>query len=186
MGVAGSGKTTIGKMLASELGWEFVDGDDHHSPQNIEKMRSGIALTDADRLPWLESLRGIVEKHLQKKTSLVLACSALKQSYRQILQVSPEVKLVYLKGSAEILQQRLQSRRGHYMTELMLASQLGRSGTAEWRDRDRHRPEAPCNRSRNSPALIPGLMLRMLQPGTTIDHRVDSQSQADFAAAPAP
>jgi gluconokinase len=124
MGVSGAGKTTIGKLLASELGWDFVDADDHHSPQNIEKMRSGVPLTDDDRSPWLESLRALVEKRVNEKTNMVLACSALKQSYRRILQIAPEVKLVYLKGTAEILQQRLRSRRGHYMTERMLASQL--------------------------------------------------------------
>jgi gluconokinase len=123
MGVSGAGKTTIGKLLASEMGWEFVDADDHHSPQNIEKMRSGIPLTDADRLPWLESLHALIEKQVSEKKNMILACSALKQSYRRILQV-PEIKIVYLKGAADILQQRLQSRRGHYMTERMLASQV--------------------------------------------------------------
>ncbi len=124
MGVAGAGKTTVGQLLASELGWEFVDADDHHSPQNIEKMRSGVPLTDEDRLPWLESLRALIAEHVSEKKNMFLACSALKQSYRRILQVAPEVKVVYLKGNAGLLQQRLQSRRGHYMTERMLASQL--------------------------------------------------------------
>lgn len=124
MGVSGSGKTTIGQLLASQLGWNFVDADDHHTPENIKKMRSGIPLTDADRAPWIEKLRTLITSWIATRQNTVLACSALKQAYRVRLQVSPEVKIVYLKGTPEVLRQRLRARTGHFMTERMLASQL--------------------------------------------------------------
>jgi gluconokinase len=124
MGVSGAGKTTIGQLLASQLGWNFVDGDDYHSPENVQKMRSGIPLTDADRAPWLEKLRTLITGWIATTENTVLACSALKQAYRERLQVSPEVKIVYLKGTPEVLRQRLRARREHFMTERMLASQL--------------------------------------------------------------
>jgi gluconokinase len=124
MGVSGAGKTTVGQLLASELGWDFVDGDDYHSPANVEKMRNGIPLTDADRAPWLEKLRALIAGWIASGKNAVLACSALKQTYRETLRIGPEVRLVYLKGTTELLQQRLHVRRGHYMTERMLDSQL--------------------------------------------------------------
>jgi gluconokinase len=128
MGVSGAGKTTIGQLLASALGWNFVDADDYHPADNVEKMRNGTPLTDADRAPWLETLRTLIANWIAAGKNTVLACSALKQSYRQALQVGPEVeveiKIVYLKSTPEILRQRLRARRGHFMTERMLASQL--------------------------------------------------------------
>ena len=124
MGVSGAGKTTVGQLLASELGWDFVDADDYHSPENVEKMRNGIPLTDADRAPWLETLRTLIANWIAAGKNTVLACSALKQAYRERLQVSPEVQVVYLKGTPQTLRQRLHARTGHFMAERMLDSQL--------------------------------------------------------------
>ena len=127
MGPAGSGKTTVGKLLAAQLSWEFADGDDFHPPANIEKMSRGIPLTDEDRLPWLKSIRDARRRWEAQGKSAVVACSALKHSYRQLLGIGPDsksVKLVYLKGSYDLLLERLQSRKGHYMKEQMLTSQL--------------------------------------------------------------
>jgi gluconokinase len=126
MGVAGSGKTTVGRMLADKLAWEFVDGDDFHSSANKEKMRRGIPLTDADRQPWLEALRGVVLDWLQRGSDGVLACSALKRSYRDRLRAGEDVRFIYLKGDDEVLEQRLRGRAGHFAGPDLLASQLER------------------------------------------------------------
>lgn len=124
MGVSGAGKTTIGKLLASALGWEFADADDYHSATNIEKMRSGMPLTDADRAPWLESLHALIAGWIAEGKNAVLACSALKQAYRDFLRIGPEVCILYLRVTPEVLRRRLLARRGHFMTEVMLTSQL--------------------------------------------------------------
>ncbi len=124
MGVAGAGKTTVGELLAARLSWKFADADTFHSAANVEKMRQGIPLTDADRAPWLEGLRTLLVQWIKDGTNGVLACSALKAKYRKDLQVAPDVKFVYLKVSPDLLSQRLHARHGHYMTEKMLASQL--------------------------------------------------------------
>ncbi|MEC4812053.1 MAG: gluconokinase [Scytonema sp. PMC 1069.18] len=125
MGVSGSGKSTVGKLLADSLGWEFADADSFHSLENIEKMRHGISLNDLDRMPWLLALQQAIQQWLQENKSAVLACSALKANYRQILVLDKErVKLVFLKGSFELIQQRLRMRLGHFMSEELLKSQL--------------------------------------------------------------
>lgn len=124
MGIVGSGKTTIGRLLAQQLGREFADADSFHSAENVEKIRQGIALTDADRAPWLRALRDAILTWIAERKNVVLACSALKQKYREELLLSPEVKLVYLKGSRELILSRLRARHGHFATEKLLASQL--------------------------------------------------------------
>lgn len=127
MGPAGSGKTTVGELLAAQLSWEFADGDDFHPPANIAKMSQGIPLTDEDRLPWLQSIRDAMLQWQAQGKSVVVACSALKRSYRELLGIgsnAKNTKLVYLKGTYDLLLERLHSRKGHYMKEKMLASQL--------------------------------------------------------------
>jgi len=124
MGPAGSGKTTIGELLAAQLGWEFADGDSFHSLANIEKMSRGVPLGDNDRIPWLNSIREAMEKWDAQGRNVVLACSALKREYRRRLQINSNAKLVYLKGSFELLRERLHQRKGHYAREQLLASQF--------------------------------------------------------------
>ena len=124
MGVVGSGKTTVGTLLARELGWIFADADDFHPQESIEKIRHGIALTDTDREPWLERLRAEIVKWIASGQNAVLACSALKCSYRQELRAGPEVRFVYLKGNADLIAERLHERRGHFANEQILASQF--------------------------------------------------------------
>lgn len=124
MGVTGSGKTTIGKLLAAKLGWRYFDADDFHPSANIEKMSSGQPLNDADRLPWLEILRTLVRESLERNENCVLACSALKRSYRDYLLLDDRVKLVYLKGESRVIKSRLEQRQGHYMDPALLDSQF--------------------------------------------------------------
>jgi gluconokinase len=127
MGVAGSGKSTIGRALAAALGWQFFDGDDFHSEANKQKMAHGVALDDRDRQGWLERLRGLIAEQIGAGKSAVLACSALKRSYRETLCVSgAEVKLVYLKGSHALLKERLLHRKDHFFSPPLLEDQLAR------------------------------------------------------------
>jgi gluconokinase len=125
MGVAGSGKTTVGQLLARSLGWQFYDADDLHPLGNREKMHRGIALTDDDRRPWLEAVRRQIEQCLAGGIGAVIACSALKQWYRDLLVVDPaEVRVVYLKGERTLIEARLASRHGHFFDRQLLASQF--------------------------------------------------------------
>ena len=125
MGPTGSGKTTIGTLLAARLGWKFVDADEFHSAANKDKMHRGIPLTDADRLPWLQAIHDQIVRWLAENRNVVLACSALKQSYRDLLRGNnPEVRLVYLKGSYDLIYKRLLERKGHFANEHILAGQF--------------------------------------------------------------
>jgi len=125
MGVSGAGKTTIGRLLARERAWPFYDGDDVHPPANVEKMRRGIPLTDVDREPWLRTLRELIERLGAEGRSAVIACSALKQSYRERLAAGlPGVRFVYLRGDPALIRQRLAQRHGHFMPAELLQSQL--------------------------------------------------------------
>jgi len=125
MGVSGAGKTTIGRALASSLGWEFHDGDDLHTEASKLKMHRGIALDDADRAPWLRAIRELIVSMLDGGSNGVVACSALKQSYRDELVVDPgSVKVVYLRGTKELIAGRLHNRGGHFMNPALLQSQI--------------------------------------------------------------
>ena len=125
MGVTGTGKSTVGALFAENSGAAFFEGDDFHSLENVEKMRNGIPLTDADRAPWLAALRDVIVQALATNTFTVLTCSALKASYRETLAASdPRVQFVHLTGSPEVIAARLQNRPGHFMPPALLSSQL--------------------------------------------------------------
>jgi gluconokinase len=125
MGVSGVGKTTVGELLSRKTGWPLYDADDFHPPANIEKMRSGIPLIDDDRWPWLDRLNTVLREIDQRGGSALLACSALKQRYRERLEQGlTNVRWVHLTGSFELIKQRIDARKGHYMTAKLLESQF--------------------------------------------------------------
>ncbi|HSF58203.1 MAG TPA: gluconokinase [Candidatus Binatia bacterium] len=124
MGVTASGKSTVGKRLALELGWRFLEGDDFHSPDNIEKLRQGKPLNDEDRKPWLEAIREAIRAALDRGENAVIACSALKEPYRRMLRVDEQVVFVYLKATISLLQDRLKRRVGHFMNPNLIQSQV--------------------------------------------------------------
>lgn len=124
MGVSGPGKTTVGKILAAQLGWPFVDADDYHPPANIEKMRRGTPLTDEDRRPWLRALSRVIDASCAGGRNLVLACSALKHDYQEYLGRSECVQFVHLTGSPELIRRRLAARKGHFFDPHLLPSQF--------------------------------------------------------------
>ena len=125
MGVSGVGKTTVGKLLAELAGWIFYDADEFHSPENIAKMRSGTPLTDDDRWPWLDRLNALLKDEDRSGRSAVLACSALKQRYRDRLARGIDgIRWVHLQGSFDLIKSRLDARKGHYMSAQLLQSQF--------------------------------------------------------------
>jgi gluconokinase len=132
MGIEGTGKTTVGKLLAEHLHWVFADADDFHPAANKEKMKQGIALTDADRAPWLAAIREQIWRWIAAGKNGVITCSALKQSYRDELLSPPaavdgsadQIETVYLHGTYELIAQRLRQRQGHFAGEALLASQF--------------------------------------------------------------
>jgi gluconokinase len=123
MGVAGAGKTTVGTLLAQKLGWRFADADDFHPPKNKEKISRGVPLSDADRAPWLAAMRRAILEWNATGHNVVLACSALKRTYRDHLRAG-QVRFIFLKGNHALLGERLRLRHGHFADEKILASQL--------------------------------------------------------------
>ncbi len=125
MGVLGSGKTAIGKKLAKRLNCVFRDGDDYHSDSSRKKMRKGLPLTDKDRKSWLFAIRSIIDLDLACKWNSVVACSALKEKYRKVLIGNRKgIKLIYLKGTLELIKKRIKKRKGHFINPSLLASQF--------------------------------------------------------------
>jgi gluconokinase len=156
MGVTGSGKTTVGKLLAQKLGWLFIDADEFHLPENIEKMKHGVSLKDEDREPWLAAIHGQLLKCAAKNQDAVLACSALKQIYREKLASGVDLRICYLKGTYSAIRSRLESRSGHFAGEAILAGQF--SDLEEPRD-------ALFLRVSDTPDVIVGDALRKLKLG---------------------
>lgn len=126
MGVAGSGKSTVGKLLSERLGWQFFDADDFHPPENIAKMSLGLPLNDRDREPWLNRLKQLIEQTINQGDSAILACSALKSSYRQFLthNQNNDICWIYLRGDYELILSRIKQRQKHFFKEEILRSQF--------------------------------------------------------------
>jgi gluconokinase len=156
MGVTGSGKTTVGKLLARRLNWLFLDADDFHPAANIEKMKHGVALSDEDREPWLAAIHAELLKCAAKNQDAVLACSALKQSYRETLGSGVRLRVCYLKGTYLEIAARVRRRTGHFAGEAILAGQFA----------DLEEPrEALVLRVGDTPEEIVGVLLRKLKIG---------------------
>ena len=123
-GVSGAGKTTIGRLLATDIGWQFLEADEFHPAANIQKMRSGRPLTDEDRWPWLGSLCNQIEELVSSGENAVVACSALKYAYRDRLRVGSEIKFVFLRGDYALVGRQVRRRHGHFMSPTLLQSQF--------------------------------------------------------------
>jgi gluconokinase len=124
IGVTGSGKSTVGRSLAAELGWRFIEADDFHPAASVDKMKRGVPLTDSDRMPWLQSVKTAILTLLTGGESAVVACSALKKCYRILLRTNGEIKFVYLKASPSLIEARLKERRNHFMNPALIPSQF--------------------------------------------------------------
>lgn len=124
MGVVGSGKTTVGQLLARSLGWDFADGDDFHPAENVEKIRQGMPLSDSDRAPWLRELHQAILRWDRANQNVVLACSALKCKYRDQLHRGARVQFIHLRGDEQLILERLRTRRGHFASAAILKSQF--------------------------------------------------------------
>jgi gluconokinase len=125
MGVSSSGKSSIGKALADKLGWRFADGDDFHPPANVEKQRAGQPLTDDDRWPWLQSIADEIDSFTAQGGRIVIACSALKRAYRDLLlHGRQDVRIVYLHGSKDLIAERMAARKNHFMPTSLLDNQF--------------------------------------------------------------
>jgi gluconokinase len=125
MGVSGAGKSTVAAELVSRLGWDFAEGDEFHPPENVAKMHAGIPLTDEDRWPWLRRLAGWIGEHEAAGRNAVVTCSALKRAYRDLLRDGhPSVWFAHVRAAPELILQRVEARRGHYMPPSLLGSQL--------------------------------------------------------------
>jgi len=158
MGVSGSGKTTVAKLLAAALGCRFQEGDDLHPAANVEKMRNGTPLTDADRRPWLQTIAAMIDDCRAHGESIVITCSALKRTYRDIIIGDrQDVTLVYLKGSRELIRHRLEGRHDHFMPSALLGSQLV---TLEEPGEDEHAITVDVG---GRPGEIVGEVLRVLE-----------------------
>jgi gluconokinase len=162
MGVCGSGKSLLAERLADELGASFIEGDGFHPPRNVQRMAAGIALSDADREAWLQALAAQLAQARAEGRSVVLACSALKRRYRDVLrQGAPELRLIHINGSRALFAERLAARQGHYMPASLLDSQLA---TLEPPHTDEH---AITLDARASPESLAQSALAQLQPPTT-------------------
>ena len=167
MGVSGSGKTTIGTMLADAIHCPFLEGDSLHSKENIEKMSHGIPLTDSDRAPWLTAIRARILKFSTGGKNLVVACSALEQKYREFLAEGIPITWVYLKGSAELIRSRMKHRPKHFMKADMLASQF--AALEEPSD------AIVVDISQPSSAIVAQILARLRRPQPTLQNDAATQ-----------
>ena len=175
-GVSGSGKTTVGALLAGNLHWRFADGDDFHPPSNIEKMRAGVPLTDADRWPWLRAIAAWMDERIAHGESAVIPCSALKRSYRDILlNGRPEARLVFLAVDREMLAKRLAARHGHFFPAQLLNSQLD---TLQPPQPDEHTVTV-IEHSADQPANTVAAIIGLLWPGDGSDPAASRASGAE-------
>jgi carbohydrate kinase (thermoresistant glucokinase family) len=168
-GVSGSGKTTVGILLADRLGWRFADADDFHPAANVAKMRAGIPLTDADRGPWLRAITAWMDERIARGEDAVVGCSALKRAYRdRLLADRPEARMVFLAPDREVLARRLAARHGHFFPEQLLNSQF-----------DALEPPAPDERvltvvPADTPAATVDSIIALLWPGQDGDHEAEA------------